>query len=516
MRKPLLALSLAVAVAGLAALPAEALAAQSATKSTHSSSARASANSVSGAQIVQTALRYLGVPYSLTGATPKQGFSCIGFVSYVYHLNGIALPGDLGGAIAYAPQVPFSQLQPGDILYFQNTIWTGLSHAAIYIGGGRFVHSEWFGYGGVRISSFNNDPRDGNYWITKYLGANRPWGGPSLAPVVTDPTGSVTPPTTSVVRQVQGGTAATVTVSSLNVRSGPSKSNSVQQVVGKGESLTIIGKSGGWDKVQLPDGTIGWVVNYGVASTTSATSSVANPTVGNPSAQRKVGSPTTVRRLPQVGVRVASLNVHSSPSVSAPVIGGVVKGQKVQVLSRSGGWMKVRTPTGFVGWIVSSYTTGSRRSTATQRYSPAKVGSTLSGPTLSSRVSGLRIHSWASTSSGVVGSLAVGQKAQIIARSGGWVKVRTSSGVTGWVVSSYTSAGGSSITYAAMRSSRVNTRGPVVTVGARVHAAPGLKARVVGLVAAGTHVTVLGYRAGWAWVRLPSGMTGYVYGSFVR
>src|SRR5579872_4298828 len=167
MRKPLLALSLAVAVAGLAVLPAEAFAAHTATKPNNGYSA-ARANSVSGGQIVQTALRYLGVPYSLTGATPKQGFSCIGFVSYVYHLNGIALPGDLGGAMSYAPLVPFSQLQPGDILYFQNTIWTGLSHAAIYIGGGRFVHSEWFGYGGVRISSFNNDPRDGNYWITKY------------------------------------------------------------------------------------------------------------------------------------------------------------------------------------------------------------------------------------------------------------------------------------------------------------------------------------------------------------
>src|SRR5579872_91253 len=100
------------------------------------------------------------------------------------------------------------------------------------------------------------------------------------------------------------------------------------------------------------------------------------------------------------------------------------------------------------------------------------------------------------------------------------MEVRTSSGLTGWVVSSYTSASGRSLTVAkgtfARRTSAGNGRLPVVTVGARVHSAPGIGARVVGLVAAGTHVRVLGYRAGWALVRLPSGMTGYIYGSYVR
>jgi uncharacterized protein YgiM (DUF1202 family) len=36
------------------------------------------------------------------------------------------------------------------------------------------------------------------------------------------------------------------------------------------------------------------------------------------------------------------------------------------------------------------------------------------------------------------------------------------------------------------------------------------------MVAAGTHVTVLGYKNGWALVRLPTGQTGYVLGTYVR
>jgi len=49
-----------------------------------------------------------------------------------------------------------------------------------------------------------------------------------------------------------------------------------------------------------------------------------------------------------------------------------------------------------------------------------------------------------------------------------------------------------------------------------VHVAPGVKSAVVTLAAAGTHVRILGYRGGWTLVRLPSGATGYVLGSYVR
>jgi len=136
------------------------------------------ASAVSGSAIVQYALKFLGYPYTATGNSPSTGFSCIGFVSYVYRSMGINLPGDLGGALAFAPRVAFSSLLPGDILYFQNTVWAGLSHAAIYLGGGRFVHAEWYNRG-VVTSSFTNDPVDGNYWTAHYLGATRPWTGTS-------------------------------------------------------------------------------------------------------------------------------------------------------------------------------------------------------------------------------------------------------------------------------------------------------------------------------------------------
>jgi uncharacterized protein YgiM (DUF1202 family) len=56
----------------------------------------------------------------------------------------------------------------------------------------------------------------------------------------------------------------------------------------------------------------------------------------------------------------------------------------------------------------------------------------------------------------------------------------------------------------------------VVTAGVRVHSAPGVKAPVVTTAASGTHVRVLGHRGAWTLVRLPSGQTGYVLGSYVN
>ncbi|MGH2443555.1 MAG: NlpC/P60 family protein, partial [Chloroflexota bacterium] len=332
MRKPLIAFGLAVTT-GLGAVPAAGVLAAPNGHGTFSSpttsrtsplippavsaSTAAASNSVSGAQIVQTALKYIGFPYTTTGNSPSTGFSCIGFVSYVYRSNGIALPGDLGGALAFAAQVPFSDLQPGDILYFQNTLWTGLSHAAIYIGNGKFIHAEYYGYG-VRISSFYNDSKDGNYWITKYLGANRPWAGVAYAPSTTaTPPGESPPPPPALNTGTQtlSGRPAVVDVQSLHVRTGPSTKYTIQAVVRRGTSLTIIGRARGWYKVQLPSGAVGWVARLGISTGSAVapktSSSRKNPNIGRVSGPARTGAPALSRPHASASIRVSGLRVHS-------------------------------------------------------------------------------------------------------------------------------------------------------------------------------------------------------------
>ena len=98
--------------------------------------------------VVGIAMQYLGVPYVWGGASPS-GFDCSGFVMYVYAQVGVSLPHYTGAQWGMGVPVAYSDLQPGDLVFFD-----GLGHVGIYIGGGEFIHSPHTG-DVVRIDSLS-------------------------------------------------------------------------------------------------------------------------------------------------------------------------------------------------------------------------------------------------------------------------------------------------------------------------------------------------------------------------
>jgi cell wall-associated NlpC family hydrolase len=86
------------------------------------------------------ALRYLGIPYLGGGAPPATGFDCSGLVMYVYAQLGISLPHYAAAQYQLGTPVDRSQLQPGDLVFFD-----ALDHVGIYIGNGQFVHAPQTG-----------------------------------------------------------------------------------------------------------------------------------------------------------------------------------------------------------------------------------------------------------------------------------------------------------------------------------------------------------------------------------
>lgn len=123
-----------------------------------------------GNRIVGIASQYLGYDYYWGGHSPNTGFDCSGFVWYVYQKAGINIPlHDLWGQLQAGPRISQGNLQPGDIVFFQNTYRWGLSHNGIYIGGGRFINAQDYGEG-VRVASIYE-----GYWAARYFGASRPW-----------------------------------------------------------------------------------------------------------------------------------------------------------------------------------------------------------------------------------------------------------------------------------------------------------------------------------------------------
>lgn len=119
-----------------------------------------------GQQIVDTAKKYLGVPYKWGGASPS-GFDCSGFAYYVLRSVGIPASRTLVTMYSQGTPVEKSQLQPGDIVFFQNTYTTGLSHVGIYVGNGQFIHAPHSG----TVVSYSDLYSD--YYVNHYYGAVR-------------------------------------------------------------------------------------------------------------------------------------------------------------------------------------------------------------------------------------------------------------------------------------------------------------------------------------------------------
>jgi cell wall-associated NlpC family hydrolase len=118
-----------------------------------------------GARAVQIAETQLGVPYVWGGASPA-GFDCSGLVMWTYAQLGISLPHYTGGQWVAGPHVPYDQLAPGDLVFFEPTI----GHVGIYIGGGSFIHAPHTG-DVVKISSLSD-----SWYAANYQGAVRVTG----------------------------------------------------------------------------------------------------------------------------------------------------------------------------------------------------------------------------------------------------------------------------------------------------------------------------------------------------
>lgn len=125
----------------------------------------ASAADFTSNELRNTAVQYLGVPYSY-GGTTSSGFDCSGFVRKVYSNLNISLPRTSVSMYNVGTSVKKSELIPGDLVFF-NTSGRGISHVGIYYGNGKFIHSQTGK--GVSLTSIN-DPW---YWGDVYVGAKR-------------------------------------------------------------------------------------------------------------------------------------------------------------------------------------------------------------------------------------------------------------------------------------------------------------------------------------------------------
>ena len=115
-------------------------------------------------KIIQESFQYLGVPY-VFGGTSTNGFDCSGFTQFIFAEASVALPRMADAQYEVGYSVAVSQLQAGDLVFFE-TYEEGPSHCGIYIGGGKFISAT--SSRGIAIDQLSN-----SYWNERHLGARR-------------------------------------------------------------------------------------------------------------------------------------------------------------------------------------------------------------------------------------------------------------------------------------------------------------------------------------------------------
>lgn len=133
----------------------------------------ADSTKVTGNDIVQRAMKYIGVPYRSGRMNPKVGFDCSGFTSYVFKKENILLTHSSRSQFTQGIQInDCKELHKGDLVFFSGSrnsrqighvgIVTEVNHQT---GSFSFIHASRTG---VCVSSSTEA-----YYQKRYVGACR-------------------------------------------------------------------------------------------------------------------------------------------------------------------------------------------------------------------------------------------------------------------------------------------------------------------------------------------------------
>ncbi|MEZ2715713.1 SH3 domain-containing protein, partial [Niallia circulans] len=284
----------------------------------------------------------------------------------------------------------------------------------------------------------------------------------------------------------------------LNVRVGPSISTSVVTTLKAGEKVSVLSETNGWSKVDV-DGKIGYVSSSYL--TTKQESFVKYVSI-DPS---------------------STLNVRESASTKANVVTKLKNNTKVEVISESNGWAKIKV-NGKNGYVSSQYikaVQSEEKKTTNSSNKQQKVTKYVNVDTGSS----LNLRNSPSNSASIIVKLAKDVPVTVYSESNGWSKVEAY-GKQGYVATQYLAEKkGTSSTEkkdetktSASKEATAKTTAKYVNVEKKsslnVRKEASTNSSILTKLSRGTEVKVLSSANGWDKVTV-SGKTGYVSSSYL-
>ena len=269
----------------------------------------------------------------------------------------------------------------------------------------------------------------------------------------------------------------TVTASSLNVRSGPSTRYTVVTTVKKNDKVNILQSSNGWYKIETSSGKQGWVSSSYISASNSNTN---NSTNNNTQSNIAI-------------VNTDGLNFRNGAGTSYSIIKVLNKGEKVEVISESNGWSKVKHDSR-LGYVASQYI-----DKATTNYTIKEVNT-----------DGLNVRTGPSTSYATIGKLNKGTRVEVISESAGWSKINYNN-KTAYVSSGYLKAVSTSTpdTKPEDTTQQYKEIKVVNTDGLNVRKGPSTSYESIGKIDKGTSVEVISESDGWSKINYKN-TTAYV------
>ncbi|WP_346869224.1 SH3 domain-containing protein [Clostridium sp. UBA5119] len=295
----------------------------------------------------------------------------------------------------------------------------------------------------------------------------------------------------------------TITADVLNIRSNHNTSSNIIGKINYNTKVSILEISNGWYKIKY-NNTTGWISGEYVKLDNNS---------------------NTVQASKNGIVTATALNVRSSGNTNSRIIGSLSKNAKVQIISTSNGWHKIKynNTTGFVSaeYInTSSTNTNSGNGTNNNSSTDSTVKSTgfVNADALNVRSSG-------NTSSKIVGTLYENSKVEILSTSNGWHKIKFKGG-TAFVSSEFISKNSSStdknpgtgtVTPPEVTPPSHTVNGKVAIVNAdalNVRSGAGTSHAIITTVRYGSKLPIISYTNGWYNVKVGN-TNGYISGDYV-